>query len=57
MIQLRWAVPASTTTKSPQLQMRVLIGYMDASGAFNVAGSEWSDWVTVPTVVVPELKP
>ena len=53
VIELRWAVPPNTTTEQPRLQMRVLIGYMDASGALNVMGAEWSEWKDVPRVVLP----
>lgn len=41
MIELRWAVPPETTTAPPVLQYRqTLVG-------------AWSDWQTVPRVVVP----
>ncbi len=56
MIELRWTTLEGTNTEKPKLQMRVLPGYIDASGAINVIGSEWSEWQDVPTVVVPKVK-
>jgi hypothetical protein len=53
MIELRWSVPPTTTTEPPILQYRWLQGYMDASGAYNVAHADWSEWKDVPRVVVP----
>lgn len=47
MVELRWAVPAATTTKAPRLQYRAL-------GLWPSAPSEWMD---VPWVVVPEDPP
>ncbi len=56
MIELRWSVQEGTGVEKPKLQMRVLLGYMDASGALNLAGAEWSEWKDVPTVVVEKVK-
>ena len=44
MVELRYAVPAETTTKAPRLQYRIL-------GVWPAAPSDWLD---VPWVVVPE---
>lgn len=48
MIELRWLIPAETTTKPPRLQFREVVA-VDASGAFcpGLPG-EWTD---VPMVV------
>lgn len=50
MVELRWTVPAGTSTKPPKLQWRLLVA-VDASGAFcpGLPG-EWRD---VPFAVVP----
>jgi hypothetical protein len=44
MIQLRWAIPPTTTTKPPALQYR------------QGGKGQWTDWLDVPTVVV-DTKP
>jgi hypothetical protein len=45
MVELRWAVPAETTTKGPRLQYRTHGGPGLGS---------WSDWFDVPHVVVQQ---
>lgn len=45
MVELRWAIPASTTTERPRLQYR----------SFGGRGlGSWSEWQDVPYVVVPQ---
>lgn len=48
MVELRWAVPAETTTKAPRLQYRQL------PSVVSFGGPGWSEWQDVPWVVVPE---
>lgn len=56
MIQLRWLViPGPTEHSQPRLQYRTLNGYMDASGALNIAQAEWGPWLDVPEVAVPVI--
>lgn len=43
--QLRWLVPAETTTKPPRLQVRYV----------NSIGQVIADWRDVPRVVAPEV--
>lgn len=43
--QLRWLVPAETTTKPPRLQVR----------SVNSIGQVIADWRDVPLVVAPEV--
>lgn len=47
MVELRWAMPASTTTKAPRLQWR-------QCGEWPAA---WSEWVDAPYVVVKDGPP
>lgn len=52
MIELRWKLEAPMPNKGRDirytLQWRELRGYMDASGALNVANAKWSKWQDVP---------
>lgn len=52
MIELRWKLEPPMPNKGREdrwtLQYRLLIGGMDASGAFNIMGAKWSDWIDVP---------
>ena len=55
MIEIRWVVPPNTWVPSvgwPKLQYRVHTPAIDASGAL-CPGPGWSDWMDVPTEVVP----
>jgi hypothetical protein len=52
MVELRWAVPAETTTKAPRLQYRQCSPVISFG-----AGTGWSEWQDVPWVVVPEEAP
>lgn len=53
MIELRWAIPASTTAERPRLQFRQCPDEIQFG-----AGSGWSEWQDVPYVVVqPEAPP
>jgi hypothetical protein len=49
MVELRWAIPSSTTAERPRLQYRQLPGVVQFG-----AGSGWSEWQDVPYVVVPQ---
>lgn len=46
-VELRWAMPASTTTKAPRLQFR-------QCGEWPAA---WSEWADVPYAVVKDEPP
>lgn len=59
MIELRWVereakIVGNRLDWEPYmervLQYRTLQGYMDASGALNVARAKWSPWTDVPVV-------
>lgn len=52
MVELRWAIPSSTTTERPRLQYRVCPPIVQIGGP---AG--WSEWLEVPYVVVPQEPP
>ena len=54
MIEFRWAVPDSTTTRPATLQFRLLVA-CDASGAF--CPGPPGEWHDVPFAVVPAVQP
>ena len=55
MIELRWACLATTTTRDPILQYRVLTPCVDASGGL-CPGTDWTPWKTIPRVVVSDAE-
>jgi len=52
-IELRLAVPPGTTTSPPVLQYRERLP-MYAAGPY--CPGDWGPWITVPVVVVDEVK-
>lgn len=51
-VELRWAIPASTTAERPRLQYRQCPDIIQFGG-----GSGWTEWQDVPYVVVPQEPP
>lgn len=52
VVELRWAVPAETTTQAPRLQYRQRPDEIRFGG-----GDPWTDWKDVPLVVVAQPVP
>lgn len=55
MIEIRWVVPAETSTKPPVLQFR----YSEFSewSMIPLGSLHQTDWQDVPTVVLPKVAP
>lgn len=56
-IELRYAVPAKTTTKAPVLQYRTAQTLLSTRGVIGLPSLVWSEWRDVPTIVVEDAQP
>lgn len=54
MIEIRWAVPQSTTTEPRVLQVRAATVRYTTTGVIGLPVVDWGDWQNVPVVVVDE---